>query len=216
MLHQTTKKVVRQALILLITINLLPCILLAQSDSAGLKKEIIELLKKHGYSSFQINVNSYNQKGGQTAFSITNNYLDPNYCADSINYELRFYYKKNKFVVNPKKGTWSDLFAICPDTFFSDAQNLLTNCDGDETEISSTGNAIVSYMGSKYKCIVKSIRGSDCSYGLPYCIPSELKNSFFIPFGVIIMSFLCGKYFIISFLLSLLTVVMISDNKYEK
>src|SRR6185437_3243601 len=46
------------------------------NDSLLLKKEIDSVLAKHGLKSrgFTINVISLNQKGGQTAYSITNNY----------------------------------------------------------------------------------------------------------------------------------------------
>lgn len=46
------------------------------ADSTLLKKEIDAVLAKHGLKStgFSINVISINQKGGQTAYSITNNY----------------------------------------------------------------------------------------------------------------------------------------------
>lgn len=45
-------------------------------DSALLKKEIDSVLRKHGLKSkgFSINVISLDQKGGQTAYAITNNY----------------------------------------------------------------------------------------------------------------------------------------------
>ncbi|MFP5040283.1 hypothetical protein, partial [Parasediminibacterium sp. JCM 36343] len=45
-------------------------------DTASLRKEISALLKKYGISNagFELKVNSNNQKGGQTAFVITNNY----------------------------------------------------------------------------------------------------------------------------------------------
>ena len=45
-------------------------------DTANLRKEISVLLKKYGLSNagFELKVNSNNQKGGQTAFVINNNY----------------------------------------------------------------------------------------------------------------------------------------------
>lgn len=43
-------------------------------DTAEIRKEILQVLKKHGLKdiSFLINVKSLNQKGGQTAFEISN------------------------------------------------------------------------------------------------------------------------------------------------
>lgn len=45
-------------------------------DTSGLRKEISVLLKKYGVANagFELKVNSTNQKGGQTAFVINNNY----------------------------------------------------------------------------------------------------------------------------------------------
>lgn len=164
-------------LLTIISINLSP--LWGQSDSAELKKELLDVLKRRGYNSFQININSYNQKGGQTAFSITNNYFDPNFCPDSSNYELRIDYENSKFVINPKKGMWSELFVICPDSFWTNSHTLLKDCN-DNMEISAVGTGVVSHGGRTYQCVVKALSGAGCSYGRPYCIPLSLKTGFFI------------------------------------
>jgi hypothetical protein len=83
MLHPIIKKAVKP-LVLLLIINSLNSFSQKSysqvkknfTDSTLLKKEIDNLLAKHGLKStgFSINVISVNQKGGQTAYSITNNY----------------------------------------------------------------------------------------------------------------------------------------------
>jgi hypothetical protein len=80
-LNLTIKRVVKLAETLLIIISSTLFNVYSQSknkfnDSVMLKKEIDSVLAKHGLKSkgFAINVISINQKAGQTAYSITNNY----------------------------------------------------------------------------------------------------------------------------------------------
>src|SRR5205085_1936295 len=78
-----TKKVDKQqmkSLIISIPLLLFCYISFSQtkvSDTVAFKKDFEQLLKKYGIVSkgYSINVTSINQKGGQTAFVITNNYL---------------------------------------------------------------------------------------------------------------------------------------------
>lgn len=72
------KKAVK-LLVLLLIINLLLLLSFSsysQTDTAKLRKELYALLKKYGLkdASFLLKVESLNQKGGQTAFEINNNY----------------------------------------------------------------------------------------------------------------------------------------------
>lgn len=90
-------------------------------DSLLLKKEIDSVLAKHGLKSkgFAINVISINQNGGQTAYSITNNfYGDPGYVPDSINYTFHVERMNghNYLFVSPKHGTWSQTFFLYDST----------------------------------------------------------------------------------------------------
>lgn len=128
MSNQSTKKVDKLPGILLIIISLL---LLGNNsycqnnrnfdDSLLLKKEIDSVLAKHGLKSkgFAINVISISQQGGQTAYSITNNYYsDPNYVADSINYTFKIetINGKKALVFSPKHGTWTTPFLLYDST----------------------------------------------------------------------------------------------------
>lgn len=75
MLSLKIKKGVKlQALLIIISLTIPRTLLLAQSDSLKMKKEITAILKKYGYkdASFSLKVESKNQKGGQTAFEINN------------------------------------------------------------------------------------------------------------------------------------------------
>lgn len=76
MFYPLTNKAVKLLGILLITSNTYAQSKTKPVDSVLLKKKIDAVLAKHGLKSkgFVINVISTNQKGGQTAYSITNNY----------------------------------------------------------------------------------------------------------------------------------------------
>lgn len=64
------------SLLLLSSFNLLAQNI-SKQDSAAFKKDFEQLLKKYGFKSkgYSVNITSINQKGGQTAFIINNNYL---------------------------------------------------------------------------------------------------------------------------------------------
>jgi hypothetical protein len=90
-------------------------------DSAVLKKELDAVLSKYGLKTkgFAINVISINQKGGQTAYSITNNfYRDSSYIPDSVNYNFKIStYKEQHFlVVWPKYEVWHQPFVLYDST----------------------------------------------------------------------------------------------------
>lgn len=76
MLALTTKRAVLPLVVLLITINAFCQNPKKPLDSIALKKELDAVLAKYGLKStgFAVNVISLNQKGGQNAYSITNNY----------------------------------------------------------------------------------------------------------------------------------------------
>jgi hypothetical protein len=84
---------------------------LSPQDSINFKHDFEALLKKYKLENkgYQINVQSNNQSGGQTAFIITNNYYkDPNLVPDSLNYIAIIKLEKDKKVltVYPKSGSW--------------------------------------------------------------------------------------------------------------
>jgi hypothetical protein len=87
MLHQTINQVVKQQKkLLIITSSFLLfsfCSysqILSKQDSISFKNELEKLLTKYGLQTagYQINVQSKDQRGGQTAFSINNNYVTYN------------------------------------------------------------------------------------------------------------------------------------------
>jgi hypothetical protein len=158
----------------------------AQSDSVQIKKEITALLKKHGYSSYQININSYNQSGGQTAFSITNNYTysDPHYCPDSSNFMVGFIDSNEVTIaICPKQGAWTKPFVAYPDTFLIDAPKpirILGHCDWSHyAGYSFEGGMYINYKGFQYLCWVESLETS-CTSEMPLCSNIYKKNSFFV------------------------------------
>jgi hypothetical protein len=86
MLHQLINQVGRRQKKLLITISSVLIFsfttysqVLSKEDSINFKKDLEKLLTKYGLQTagYQINVQSNNQRGGQTAFIITNNYFSP-------------------------------------------------------------------------------------------------------------------------------------------
>lgn len=82
-------------------------------DSISLKKEIDSLLAKYGLKSkgFAINVVSLNQGGGQTAYSITNNfYGDSVRAATNFGFDTVMENGVKYLYVYPKKGTWQSPF----------------------------------------------------------------------------------------------------------
>lgn len=84
-------------------------------DTTVLKKEIDAVLAKYGLKSkgFAINVISNNQKGGQTAYLITNNYYgDTTTERNNISYSFDTTDKKITLVVSPLKGTWISPFLL--------------------------------------------------------------------------------------------------------
>lgn len=87
-------------------------------DTNNLKRELDGLLKKYGVKStgFSINVISIDQKGGQTAYQITNNYYsDPNYIPDADNFRVTSsdnYDGIKVLLVSPKRGVWTTPFVL--------------------------------------------------------------------------------------------------------
>jgi len=121
LLHRLIKRVAKRAVTLLIIISLFISHIsgLSQSkiDSNGLKRELDGVLKKYGLKTtgFAINVISLNQWGGQTAYSITNNYYsDPNYVPDSLNFSFKIetIQGKKTLMVSPLHGSWTLPFAL--------------------------------------------------------------------------------------------------------
>lgn len=148
-------------------------------DSLFLKKEIDSVLAKHGLKSkgFSINVVSVNQQGGQTAYTITNNYYnDPNYIADSINYSFKVKIVDSlKYIYFfPKKGVWTNPFIV------------YESLDG-EKETSLQGmvhilNSVWEYNNLKIPLIGLS-SDSPCSENQPMYIILKKNENLIIGFG---------------------------------
>lgn len=90
------------------------------TDTAAFKKDFEKLLSKYGLNSksYMINVTSNNQKGGQTAFIINNNfYGDTLTEKNNVVYFFDTVENHITLTVAPKKGVWVQPFV------FADSSN---------------------------------------------------------------------------------------------
>ena len=131
---------------------------LTKVDSATLKIEIDKVLSKYGLKSkgFNINVISLDQKGGQTAYSITNNYYkDTAYIEDSVNFDYTFEKQSNNTIlyVYPKYGVWHEPFVYHD----SSIHEQLILMSGSVTPL-PTGLSLSLENGIKYQMV-----GDKCS-----------------------------------------------------
>jgi hypothetical protein len=89
------------------------------TDTSSLKKDFEKLLKKYGIKNtgYMISVNSINQKGGQTALVINNNYF-----GDTLSEKNNIFYffdtigSKVSLYVAPNKGIWTSPFVLTDTT----------------------------------------------------------------------------------------------------
>jgi hypothetical protein len=122
MLSHIIKKVGRQQ-IKLITISIV-CLFesavmingqVNSPDTTAFKRDFEKLLSKYGITNkgYLISVNSMNQKGGQTAFIINNNFYS-DLLVDSANVDSRIEEKEGQKIlyVWPKKGTWISPYVV--------------------------------------------------------------------------------------------------------
>jgi hypothetical protein len=146
------------------------------NDSVSLKREIDSVLKKHGLKSrgFAINVISLNQNGGQTAYSITNNYFsDPNYIPDEMNYLIKIEMKEGKrfLSMSPKYGTWTAPYILYDTTMGQ--RNVL------RSGFSETLSFKMTFNGKLYDMTgMKST--SPCSPNEPMFINLNDKDNFIV------------------------------------
>ena len=126
MLLQIINRVVKQQIKSLIIISLFLAITPTSfsqntpTDTAAFKRDFEKLLSKYGLSnkSYLINVTSNNQKGGQTAFIINNNfYGDTLSERNNIDYVFDTAGNHITLTVAPKKGIWTQPFV------FADSSN---------------------------------------------------------------------------------------------
>lgn len=179
MLVLLTRRAVKLLVILLITINAFSQDKSKFKDSALLKKELDSVLAKYGLKTkgFLINVISVNQQGGQTAYSITNNYygdttnIETNYGLDTVNEGgIKYIY------VYPKKGVWQTPFigldsARSGDYIYDPGVGLITFMHG----LSFTPS-----KDSAYRPMVLYFRQGNCSKSLPMKIGLINKKGFFL------------------------------------
>lgn len=112
------------------------------TDTVAFKKDFELLLKKYDINSkgYQINVTSINQKGGQTALVINNNYF-----GDTLNGRNNFFWRidsiNNVLVCGPLKGVWATpffamdinrpkVFAYNPGNFSKVIHDIYENVNG--------------------------------------------------------------------------------------
>jgi len=149
------------------------------NDSSQLRREIDSVLAKHGLKSkgFAINVVSINQSGGQTAYSITNNYFsDPNYIPDSINYEFQIKNEGDKitYYFYPKRGSWQSPFIA----YDSSIKNISIPISGFHTPLSLSLN-----MGDKSIGLIGDQIGFVCTKLNPIFVTLNKKDNQILVFG---------------------------------
>lgn len=176
------KKVVKLQIVLLITSS---CIFVrsfsqspAKIDSIKLKRELDSVLAKYGLKSkgFAINVISINQQGGQTAYSITNNYY-----SDTMNAQNNFSFDTAVIDgytwvnVYPKKGIWSNPFigldSITEREYYYDVGAGLTT--------TIHGLYITLADSPKPRNLLLYLRQGVCSKNIPMKVQLLKKNAFF-------------------------------------
>lgn len=84
-------------------------------DSVAFKNDFEKLLSRYGLNNenYLISVTSYNQKGGQTAFIINNNYYgDPSGDSSNVHFEIITEGGVPILYVSPKNGSWVAPFVM--------------------------------------------------------------------------------------------------------
>ncbi|MDF2192570.1 hypothetical protein [Paraflavitalea sp. CAU 1676] len=153
----------------------------AHIDSVSLKKEIDSVLARYGLKSkgFVINVISLNQKGGQTAYSITNNFYgdtvrsEKNYGFDTLTEAgVKYLY------VYLRRGTWQSPFV--------GYDSLLNDISFDPgIGVSATSHSSILFNNPNYGTLHKTMwtfSSHVCSRTLPLKI-GPLKPGAFVIFG---------------------------------
>jgi len=114
MLNQLINRVGKLQKKLLIIINFLALTFITaaqntSTDTAAFKKDFEDLLRKYGIKSkgYQINVTSINQKGGQTALIINNNYFSDTLTAkNNFGFWIDTINNQKILICGPNKGVW--------------------------------------------------------------------------------------------------------------
>lgn len=148
---------------------------LSLKDSLNLKKDIDSVLSKYGFknSPYTINVKSKNQKGGQTAFIINNNYYGDTASNDTnfgffdtiLNGEI------NVFVF-PKTGVWASPFIA----YDSAATDVMIGISYSLRTISR--NFLIGVDGIPIAFVVETSQ-SPSSINAPIRVMLKSKDAFF-------------------------------------
>jgi len=150
----------------------------SQTDTLAFKKDFEKLLNKYGLSnkSYMINVNSTNQKGGQTAFIINNNfYGDTTSEKNNIFYVFDTVDSHVTLIVAPLKGTWINPFVFSDS---SDNHGYLKIGPG----FSSYARNHPVWVVDKWRFVAGPITQHAISYYWPLYIKLKVKdpNQYFI------------------------------------
>lgn len=153
---------------------------LVRYDTVGFKKDFEQLLKKYRIQSkgYSVNVISINQKGGQNALVINNNFFSDS-SLDSSNYNFKVIHEENQsyLIVSPKKGVWNS------PVVFTDSLSATRSFFDPGVGFSSIIRDIsVEIEGRHYKLIGKT-KSSVCSKNFPLTINLSKDIGEFYIFG---------------------------------
>lgn len=156
--------------------------ILSPTDSLNFKADFEKLLKKYKIKSdgYSLNVQSINQRGGQTAFIINNNYY-----GDTTNYANNFESSVltedgvQYLVIYPKKGSWQTPFVF---TDSSNAKTITENPHRDGyMDVYDHGEIKIS-IGMKRVVMGGFVSQVPCSRQTPLIITlsKQKKNEYFL------------------------------------
>jgi hypothetical protein len=153
---------------------------LSKTDSISFRKDIEGILSKYGFygQPYLISVQSTNQKGGQTAFIINNNFYGDTTLNES-NFELwvdTLADKSLNVFVRPLKGVWNTPY-IGIDTLYLDNHTGVKYDPGAGSIGSASGLSIV--IDSISHGMLFIMRDGSCSYNHPMMVTLTDKKGFF-------------------------------------
>lgn len=183
MSHPRINKVVKLLPKLIISILFTPILSCAQNlsknDSLNLKKDIDSLLSKYGFKDnpYVINVQSKNQKGGQTAFIINNNYYgDSILASNNFGYRIDTSGTTLNVSVYPLKGIWQMPYIGIDTSDFNSKHQV--GYDPGAGTINFADGVKLKINDTTYN-LVYVIRGSVCSKNNPMLVTLKTVKSFF-------------------------------------
>jgi len=152
----------------------------AFNDSILLRRELDSVLAKHGLKTkgFVINVISLDQRGGQTAYSITNNYYYGDTTSDVTNFGCDTITEGGKkwVYVYPKKGVWQNPFIGLDTLTFRD----YIFDPGIGTVVTVPGFSVLLPNDTVNHGVFITIPSGVCSRNTPLRVAVLKENGFFI------------------------------------